>query len=244
MSSNSNCVKDTRVDSNGLPKLGACADPTTGGPGYVTKINGFNQCCDWYPSTNSWEVASNVNFNDPRLSNPFYSKTSSGIVYTPVKQQTRTVSTPVSSPYTLSDAAAGCISGNPNYPSLKGSCVLNPQNPCPTHYETTDTRFGTKMCCAPKNDSNVNCFNQGSNKGVSTFGAVPRNSAGVNPRSMYGSTNKKKKGLTNVRRKSTFGASGASSSSGGCGITTNTVIIILAVLLLLFLAAKKYKWIK
>jgi hypothetical protein len=58
----------------------------------------------------------------------------------------------------LSNAAAGCVAKNPNYPALAGSCVYNPLNPCVGNYETTDTRFGTKMCCAPRTAANAACY--------------------------------------------------------------------------------------
>jgi len=74
--------------------------------------------------------------------------------------------TPIQPVENLSGAASNCIAKNPNYPTVKGSCYYNENNPCPTHYETVDTRFGTKMCCAPKDSTNANCFST-----KSTFGS-------------------------------------------------------------------------
>ena len=159
MSSDPNCVPETRVNSNGLPKQGACSDSRTGGPGY-RNLEGFPPCCDLYSSsdgTSSW------------MSNRPGSRAAAKPKVQPSVQQSVQ---PSVQPGVLdiSKAAAGCVAKNPNYPSVAGSCVYNPQNPCVGNYETTDTRFGTKMCCAPKTPSNAACFPQVSNFGKSNFG--------------------------------------------------------------------------
>ena len=85
-------------------------------------------------------------------------------------------SAPVLSPVSsnVQTAAANCVAKNPNYPSVQGGCYYNASNPCPSHYETVDTRFGTKMCCAPQDSTNANCF---SNK--STFGSSSNNNNNI-----------------------------------------------------------------
>ena len=155
MSNDPNCVPETRVYPSGLPKPGSCSDSRTGGPGY-RNLEGFPPCCDLYSSSDgssSW------------LSNRPGSRQST-------RQSTQPAPAPAPSPQPgvldLSKAASGCVAKNPNYPSVAGSCVYNPQNPCVGNYETTDTRFGTKMCCAPRTPYNAACFPQ--ELGKSTFG--------------------------------------------------------------------------
>ena len=141
MSSDPNCIPETRVDSKGLPKGGACTDSRTGGPGFRNS-GGFPPCCDLYSSSDgssSW-MSSRPGSRVPQNLPP---------------QVSQTTQPPV---YSLSKAAANCVARNPNYPTLAGSCVYNPLNPCVGNYETTDTRFGTKMCCAPRTASNAACF--------------------------------------------------------------------------------------
>jgi len=152
MSSDPNCVPELRVSPNGVPKPGACVDSRTGGPGY-RNLEGFPPCCDLYSSSDgssSWLTARTT--AAPR-STPSYA---------PASQPDS------SRVYSLSQAAAGCVAKNPNYPSLAGSCVYNPLNPCIGNYETTDTRFGTKMCCAPRTAANAACYPPETFK--STFG--------------------------------------------------------------------------
>ena len=141
------CVVETRVDKNGLTRPGGCNNPITGGPG-DRNLAGWPPCCD----------------------------TDDGKTWAPGRpgQITRDpVSVDTSSQKVdLSNAAAGCVAKNPNYPTETGSCVYNPNNPCPGNYETVDTRFGTKMCCAPRNSANEACFVKKSTfNGKSTFGS-------------------------------------------------------------------------
>ena len=165
-----NCVPEKRLDLNGFPRPGACTDSRTGAPGYRNST-GFPPCCDLYSSSdgNSYWMSSRKAFSQDSI--PVSSSVSQDSI--PVSQDT---AAPV---YSLSQAAAGCVAKNPNYPALAGSCVYNPLNPCVGNYETTDTRFGTKMCCAPRTAANAACYPQQgstfkaikSNFGKSNFGA-------------------------------------------------------------------------
>jgi len=121
---------------------------------------------------------------------------------------------PVTTTDNLSGAAAGCVAKNPNYPAPVGGCVYNGDNPCPTKYETTDTRFGTKMCCAPQDTTNTACFAPVSDK--STFG----NKGILKKNSKYRSQKK---------NKSTFGST-----------TSNIwIFLVIAALLIYFLFFNK-----
>ena len=127
------CVPETRVDKNGLTRSGACANPITGGPGY-RNLAGWPPCCDT-PDGRMWAPGGPI----------------------PMGENSSMV-TKSENDVDLSNAASGCVAKNPNYPSVAGSCVYNPNNPCPGNFETVDTRFGTKMCCAPRTSDNEACF--------------------------------------------------------------------------------------
>ena len=135
-----------------------CAPDTTGTcTNGLMNVTGFPPCC-------------NDNVPDSCIispSNPYAPITPSGSVPVPPPLVNSSIYTPTPTPSeNLSRAAANCVAKNPNYPAEMGSCVYNAENPCPTHYETTDTRFGTKMCCAPQSNNNANCFST-----KSTFGS-------------------------------------------------------------------------
>jgi hypothetical protein len=143
-----------------------CAPDTTGrcvGSGLMN-MTGFPPCC-------------NENVDESCIvtpSNPYMPPiTPSGSAPVPPPLVNPSVYSPniATQPENLSGAAAGCVAKNPNYPVPNGGCVYNPNNPCPTNYETTDSRFGTKMCCAPQTAANANCFSS-----KSTFGSSDNNS--------------------------------------------------------------------
>jgi hypothetical protein len=125
-------------------------------------------------SNNGWPPCCNENVPDSCIikeEGGSTSSTPSGASPVPPPLVNSSVYTPPSSVQppsqeNLANAAANCVAKNPNYPVPVGSCVYNPNNPCPTKYETTDSRFGSKMCCAPQTANNANCFST-----KSTFGS-------------------------------------------------------------------------
>jgi len=147
-----------------------CAPDTTGrciGSGLMN-MTGFPPCCNENVDESCIVTPSNPYMPPitPSGSAPVPPPLVNPSVYSPNRPSAPSPPSPPAQPENLSGAAAGCVAKNPNYPAPVGGCVYNPSNPCPTKYETTDTRFGTKMCCAPQTTENANCFSS-----KSTFGS-------------------------------------------------------------------------
>ncbi len=148
------CVKQTLV--NGRVPAGGCS-ASDGGPGYKN-TTGFPPCCVENPSDACKNIVSNV------------SKAADKMTQESTKAAEAVVDKVVQSVSNVVKAAKNCVAKNPNYPSEIGGCVYNPNNPCPSKYEVTDSRFGIKMCCDVPNANNQDCFQSKSTFGKSTFG--------------------------------------------------------------------------
>jgi len=148
-----------------------CAPDTTGRcTNGLMNTTGFPPCCnDNVPPSCIIKETREAPPNTPSGSSSVPPPLVNSSVYT--SSGSSSITTPVSTPVStknLSRAAANCVARNPNYPVEIGSCVYNPSNPCPTKYETTDSRFGTKMCCAPETSNNAACFSSKSRFGSSS----------------------------------------------------------------------------
>ena len=144
------CVKQNLV--NGSVPVGGCSS-SDGGPGYKN-TTGFPNCCIENPSDECKNIITKAAEN--------------------VAEKTNTVVTKViENVDNVVKAAKNCVAKNPNYPSEIGGCVYNPNNPCPSKYEVTDSRFGIKMCCDMPNANNTDCFKNASFFGSSTASFDP-----------------------------------------------------------------------
>jgi hypothetical protein len=145
------CVRQDLI--NGMVPVGGCSS-SDGSAGY-RNTTGFPKCCVENPS----DACKNLNKVVEKTAN---------VVDKVVEKTGDVVDKVVEKTTNVVKAAKNCVAKNPNYPSEIGGCVYNPNNPCPSKYEITDSRFGIKMCCDPMNENNLDCYKSKSGFGSSS----------------------------------------------------------------------------